>query len=87
MITDDLRLDLRRTDLEMLRQMHAKAQTIKERTRAEHALVFGKGATDVARDVGTAMEGLDRRLCQWPVAGVLFLVLTAVLVGTMLVGH
>jgi multicomponent Na+:H+ antiporter subunit A len=57
------------------------------RVPAGDVLVFGKGATDVARDVGTAMEGLDRRLCQWPVAGVLFLVLTAVLVGTMLVGH
>ena len=57
------------------------------RVPAGDVLVFGRGATDAARDVGVAMERLDRRLSQWPVAGVLFLVLTAVLVGTMLVGH
>lgn len=57
------------------------------RVPAGDVLVFGKGATEVGRDVGVAMEDIDRRLCQWPVAGVLFLVLTAVLVGTMLVGH
>jgi multicomponent Na+:H+ antiporter subunit A len=57
------------------------------RVPAGDVLVFAKGATDVARNIGVAMERLDRRLSQWPVAGVLFLVLTAVLVGTMLVGH
>jgi formate hydrogenlyase subunit 3/multisubunit Na+/H+ antiporter MnhD subunit len=57
------------------------------RVPAGDVLVFAKGATDVARNTGVAMERLDRRLSQWPVAGVLFLVLTAVLVGTMLVGH
>ncbi len=57
------------------------------RVPAGDVLVFGNAAIDVARDVGAAMERLDRRLSQWPVAGVLFLVLTAVLVATMLVGH
>jgi multicomponent Na+:H+ antiporter subunit A len=57
------------------------------RVPAGDVLVFGSGATEVARDVRVAMERLDKRLSQWPVAGVLFLALTAVLVGTMLAGR
>jgi hypothetical protein len=33
------------------------------------------------------MEGLDRRLREWPVTGVLFVALTMVLIGTLFAGH
>jgi hypothetical protein len=50
-------------------------------------LVFGERAMPAVSAFGAAMEGFDLRLRQWPVAGVLFLVLTIVLVGAMLAGR
>jgi len=50
-------------------------------------LVFGERAMPVVSAFGVAMEGFDLRLRRWPVAGVLFLVLTMVLVGAMLAGR
>ncbi len=47
-------------------------------------LAAGNGAVRAARNLGTAMEAIDRYLRRWPVAGVLFLVLTLVLAATML---
>jgi multicomponent Na+:H+ antiporter subunit A len=50
-------------------------------------LVLGESATGAARSVGAAMENIDRHLRQWPVAGVLFLLLAIVFVGTILAGR
>ena len=50
-------------------------------------LVFAERATPVARDLATTMEQLDRRLREWPVAGVLFVALTIVLIVTLFAGH
>ncbi len=50
-------------------------------------LVFAERATPVARDLAVAMEELDRRLREWPVAGVLFVALTIVLIVTLFAGH
>jgi hypothetical protein len=44
-------------------------------------------ATRVARAVGAYMERADWYLQQWPVAGMLFLVLTMVMAGAMLMGR
>ena len=40
-----------------------------------------------AQGVGIAMERINGHLCQWPVAGVLFLGLTIVLTGTLIFGR
>ena len=56
------------------------------RIPAGDVLVLGNGATRAARGVGAAIEGIDRPLRQWPVAGLLFMVLTIVLAATMLAG-
>jgi hypothetical protein len=50
-------------------------------------LVVEEGAARAARKLGAAMEQVDGHLRQWPVAGMLFLVLTIILAGTMLMGH
>ena len=50
-------------------------------------LVLGDRAKRATRDFGAAMERIDRCLSQWPVTGVLFLVLAIVLFGTMFVGR
>jgi formate hydrogenlyase subunit 3/multisubunit Na+/H+ antiporter MnhD subunit len=57
------------------------------RVPAGDVLVLFKGAADVTENFGAAMEGIDRRLRQWSVAGVLFLILTVLLAGTMLIRH
>ncbi len=56
------------------------------RIPAGDVLVLGGGAMRAARGVGTAIEGIDRPLRQWPVAGLLFMALTIVLAATMLAG-
>jgi multicomponent Na+:H+ antiporter subunit A len=50
-------------------------------------LVLGESAAGAVRDRGVAIEAINRHLSRWPIAGVLLLMLTAFLVGTMLVGH
>jgi len=50
-------------------------------------LVFAKRATPATRNLAATMEGLDRRLREWPIAGVLFVALTIVLIGTLFAGH
>jgi len=50
-------------------------------------LVFLERATPAVRNLAAAMEGLDRRLREWPIAGVLFVALTIVLIGTLFAGH
>ena len=50
-------------------------------------LVAGKRAAPAVRQMGAAMEQIDWHLRRWPVAGVLFLVLTIILAGTMLAGR
>jgi multicomponent Na+:H+ antiporter subunit A len=57
------------------------------RVPAGDVLVLFKGAIGVAENFGAPMEDIDRRLRQWSVAGVLFLILTVLLAGTMLVRH
>jgi hypothetical protein len=57
------------------------------RIPAGDVLVCAERAKPAARDLAAAMEGLDRRLREWPVAGVLFVALTMVLIGTLFVGH
>jgi hypothetical protein len=57
------------------------------RIPAGDMLVFAERATPAARDLAAAMEGLDRRLREWPVAGVLFVALTIVLIGTLFADH
>ena len=57
------------------------------RIPAGDVLVFAERATPAAHDLAVAMEELDRRLREWPVAGVLFVALTIVLIGTLFVGH
>jgi formate hydrogenlyase subunit 3/multisubunit Na+/H+ antiporter MnhD subunit len=50
-------------------------------------LAVGKIATPAALNLSAAVERIDGYLRQWPVAGVLLLALTLILVGTMLAGH
>jgi formate hydrogenlyase subunit 3/multisubunit Na+/H+ antiporter MnhD subunit len=50
-------------------------------------LVFAKPATRAADSVGAVMERIDWHLRQWPVAGVLLLMLTIILAGTVLLGR
>jgi multicomponent Na+:H+ antiporter subunit A len=50
-------------------------------------LVFVERATPAVRNLAATMEGLDRRLREWPIAGVLFVALTIVLIGTLFAGH
>ena len=40
-----------------------------------------------AQTLGAYMETVDRYLQQWPVAGMLFLALTLIMAGAMLVGR
>ena len=47
--------------------------------------IFAERTTRAARNLAAAMEGIDRRLSEWPVAGILFVALTIVLIGTMFV--
>jgi formate hydrogenlyase subunit 3/multisubunit Na+/H+ antiporter MnhD subunit len=54
---------------------------------AGDVLVFAERATPAVRNLAAAMEGLDRRLREWPIAGVLFVALTIVLIGTLFAGH
>jgi multicomponent Na+:H+ antiporter subunit A len=57
------------------------------RVPAGDVVVLGNGAMSAVRNVGAAMERLDARLSQWPVAGVLIVALTLILVATMRGGH
>ena len=57
------------------------------RIPAGDVLVCAERAKPAARDLAAAMEGLDRRLREWPVAGVMFVALTMVLIGTLFAGH
>jgi len=50
-------------------------------------LFFAERATPATRNLAATMEGLDRRLREWPIAGVLFVALTIVLIGTLFAGH
>ncbi len=50
-------------------------------------LFVEKSAARVARNLGAVAERVEWRLHQWPMAGVLFLALTVILVGTMLTGR
>jgi multicomponent Na+:H+ antiporter subunit A len=50
-------------------------------------LVFGKPATCAANNLGAAIESIDWHLRQWPVAGVVLLVVTIILAGTVLAGR
>ncbi len=54
------------------------------RVPAGDVLVWGNDPTRAVYRLGTAMEGIDTSLRQWPVAGLLLLVLTVVLAATML---
>jgi multicomponent Na+:H+ antiporter subunit A len=56
------------------------------RIPAGDVLIFAERAAPAARDLAGAMEAVDNRLKEWPVAGVLFLAVTIVLVGTLLAG-
>jgi hypothetical protein len=57
------------------------------RIPAGDVLIFAERATPMARDIAAAMEGIDNLLKAWPVASVLFLTLTVMLVGMLLAGH
>ena len=57
------------------------------RIPAGDVLVFGKPAARAADHVGAAMESIDWHLRQWPVAGVVLLVVTIILAGTVLAGR
>ena len=57
------------------------------RIPAGDVLVFGKPATYAANNLGAAMESIDWHLRQWPVAGVVLLVVTIILAGTVLAGR
>jgi formate hydrogenlyase subunit 3/multisubunit Na+/H+ antiporter MnhD subunit len=57
------------------------------RIPAGDVLIFAERTTPAARNLAAAMEGIDRRLSEWPVAGVLFVALTIVLIGTIFVDH
>jgi hypothetical protein len=50
-------------------------------------LVAEKGGARALRSLGATMEAIDWQLRQWPVAGVMFLVITVILAGAMLVGR
>ena len=57
------------------------------RVPAGDVLVWGNGPTRAVYRLGTAMEGIDTSLRQWPVAGLLLLILTVVLAAMMLVAR
>jgi len=57
------------------------------RIPAGDVLIFADRARPAARDLAATMEGIDKLLKEWPVAGVLFLTLTVILVGALLTGH
>ena len=50
-------------------------------------LVFAERARPAVRDLAVAMEAIDGRLRQWPIAGMLLVALTLVLAGIMSAGH
>lgn len=54
---------------------------------AGDVLAADKAAARVAQKVGAGMERIDWYLRRWPVAGVVFLLLTIVLAGTMFAGR
>jgi multicomponent Na+:H+ antiporter subunit A len=56
------------------------------RIPAGDVLVLGGEAMRTARGVGAAIERVDRPLRQWPVAGLLLMLLTVVLAATMFAG-
>jgi hypothetical protein len=57
------------------------------RIPAGDVLVFAERAKPVARDLAAALEGFDKRLREWPIAGLLFVALTIVLIGALFAGH
>ena len=57
------------------------------RVPAGDVVVLGGWATSALRGFGAAMERLDARLSQWPMAGILFAALTIVLIVAMRSGH
>jgi hypothetical protein len=57
------------------------------RIPAGDVLVIAESAMPAARNLAAAMEGFDRRLREWPVASLLLLALTIVLVGAMFAGR
>jgi len=57
------------------------------RIPAGDALVIAESAMPAALDLAAIVEGFDRRLREWPVASLLLLALTIVLVGAMFAGR
>jgi hypothetical protein len=57
------------------------------RIPAGDVLIFAERTTPAARNLAAAMEGIDKHLSEWPVAGVLFVALTIVLIGTLFGDH
>jgi multicomponent Na+:H+ antiporter subunit A len=57
------------------------------RIPAGDVLIFAERAKPVARDLAAALEGFDKRLREWPIAGLLFVALTIVLIGALFAGH
>jgi multicomponent Na+:H+ antiporter subunit A len=47
-------------------------------------LAFGESTVPAVRKLGAAMEGIDARLRQWAVSGVMFVLLTLLLIKTLL---
>ena len=50
-------------------------------------LVAGQAALRAARDLGTVMEGIDRRLRQWSTAGIWLVACALLMVGMLVIGR
>ncbi len=59
--------------------------TLLPRVPEGDVLALAERATPTARKLAAAMQRVDARMRQWPVAGVLFVLLTIVLMGTLFV--
>jgi multicomponent Na+:H+ antiporter subunit A len=62
-------------------------QHLLPRVPAGDVLALGEGAAGTVQNCGVAMEAIDRGLSRWPIAGVVLLMLTVLLFGTMLAGR
>jgi hypothetical protein len=63
MISDDLRLDIRRTDPKMPAEMNAKSQAVQECASTQYAIVTRGLAGDVGERIGRIGDG-DQH-CHW----------------------
>jgi multicomponent Na+:H+ antiporter subunit A len=64
-----------------------RAQNLLPRVPTGDVLALADGVKPFAHALGRVMERIDSHLKEWPVAGVLFLFATAVLIATMLAGR